>query len=93
MDGGEKVDQTVDLEEIAREQIEKRISSVFAGHDFTNLIAAILTAQGYETHMSPAGPDSGIDIVAGRGSLGFEQPLVVQVKSGDINVDQPTLQR
>lgn len=92
MDGGEKVDQTVDLEPIARDQIEKRISSVFSGHGFTNLIAAILTAQGYETHVSPAGPDSGIDIVAGRGALGFEQPLVVQVKSGDINVDQPTLQ-
>jgi restriction system protein len=43
--------------------------------------------------VSPPGPDSGIDIVAGRGALGFEPPrLVVQVKSGDINVDQPTLQ-
>jgi restriction system protein len=43
--------------------------------------------------VSPPGPDSGIDIVAGRGALGFEPPrLVVQVKSGDINVDHPTLQ-
>ena len=91
---GEEVDQTVNLELIARDQIERRISSVFTGHDFTNLIAAILTAQGYETHVSPPGPDSGIDIVAGRGALGFEPPcLVVQVKSGDINVDDPTLQR
>jgi restriction system protein len=50
-------------------------------------------AQGYETNVSPPGPDSGIDIVAGRGPLGFEEPrLVVQVKSGDINVDHPTLQ-
>jgi restriction system protein len=91
--GGAEVDQTVNLELIARDQIERRISSVFIGHEFTNLIAAILTAQGYETHVSSAGPDSGIDIVAGRGALGFEPPrLVVQVKSGDINVDQPTLQ-
>jgi restriction system protein len=90
---GEDIDQTVNLELIARDQIERRISSVFTGHEFTNLIAAILTAQGYETHVSPAGPDSGIDIVAGRGALGFESPrLVVQVKSGDIKVDQPTLQ-
>jgi restriction system protein len=93
IDGGEEVDRTVNLELIARDQIERRISSIFTGHEFTNLIAAILTAQGYETHVSPAGPDSGIDIVAGRGALGFEPPrLVVQVKSGDINVDQPTLQ-
>lgn len=86
-------DQTINLEQIARDQIERRISSVFTGHAFTNLIAAILTAQGYETQVSPPGPDSGIDIVAGRGALGFEAPrLVVQVKSGDITVDQPTLQ-
>lgn len=89
----EDLDQTIDLQQIARDQIERRISSAFAGHDFTRLIAAILTAQGYETHVSPPGPDAGIDIVAGRGALGFESPrLVVQVKSGDVSADQPTLQ-
>jgi restriction system protein len=86
-------DQSINLEQIARDQIERRISSLFAGHAFTNLIAAILRAQGYEAHVSPPGPDTGIDIVAGRGALGFDAPrLVVQVKSGDITVDQPTLQ-
>jgi restriction system protein len=90
---GEELERVINLDEIARDQIERRISSVFTGHDFTELIAAILRAQGYEAHVSPPGPDSGIDIVAGRGALGFEPPrLVVQVKSGDINVDQPTLQ-
>jgi restriction system protein len=89
----DEIDQAINLEQIARDQIERRISSVFTGHEFTNLIAAILTAQGYETNVSPPGPDSGIDIVAGRGTLGFEAPrLVVQVKSGDAPVDQPTLQ-
>jgi restriction system protein len=89
----DEVDRTINLEQIARDQIERRISSVFTGHAFTNLIAAILTAQGYETRVSPPGPDSGIDIVAGRGTLGFDSPrLVVQVRSGDISVDQPTLQ-
>jgi len=66
--------EAINLDQIARDQIERRISSVFTGHDFTNLIAAILTAQGYETHVSPPGPDAGIDIVAGRGALGFEAP-------------------
>lgn len=93
VNGSDAIDQAINLELIARDQIERRISSVFTGHEFTNLIAAILTAQGYETNVSPPGPDSGIDIVAGRGPLGFEEPrLVVQVKSGDINVDHPTLQ-
>jgi restriction system protein len=89
---GDEIDQAIKLEQIAHDQIERRISSIFTGHEFTNLIGAILTAQGYETNVSP-GPDSGIDIVAGRGPLGFEEPrLVVEVKSGDINVDHPTLQ-
>jgi restriction system protein len=44
-------------------------------------------------NVAPPGPDKGIDIVAGRGGLGFEAPrLVVQVKSGDVVADQPTLQ-
>lgn len=92
-DKPDDLDQIINLEQIARDQIERRISSVFTGHEFTKLIAAILSAQGFETHVSPPGPDAGIDIVAGRGALGFDSPrLVVQVKSGDITVDQPTLQ-
>jgi restriction system protein len=83
----------VDLDEIARDQIERRVTSAFTGHDFTRLVAEILKAQGYVVNVSPPGPDQGIDIVAGRGSLGFDSPrLVVQVKSGNIAADHPTLQ-
>lgn len=82
-----------DLAQLARDQIERRISSQFSGHAFTQLIAAILVAQGYRTEVSPPGPDKGIDIVAGQGALGLNGPkLVVQVKSGGIVADQPTLQ-
>jgi len=83
----------VDLDEIARDQIERRVASAFTGHNFTRLVAKILEAQGYVVSVSPPGPDQGIDIVAGRGGLGFEAPrLVVQVKSGSVTADQPTLQ-
>ena len=83
----------VDLAETARDQIERYISAHFSGHAFTQLIAAILRAQGYQARVSPPGADKGVDIVAGQGALGFDGPrLVVQVKSGDIIVDQPTLQ-
>jgi restriction system protein len=86
-------DLEVDLDEIARDQIERRVASAFTGHNFTRLVAEILKAQGYVVNVSPPGPDQGIDIVAGRGGLGFEAPrLVVQVKSGDIAADHPTLQ-
>ncbi|MBN8185060.1 restriction endonuclease [Roseibium aggregatum] len=92
-DAEEASDQLIDLNRIARDQIEKRIASVFVGHDFTTLVAAILRAQGYRTRVSPPGADNGVDIVAGSGPLGLEAPrLVVQVKSGSNVVDQPTLQ-
>lgn len=88
----EASDQLIDLNRIARDQIETRIASVFVGHDFTNLVAAILRAQGYRTRISPPGADGGVDIVGGSGPLGLESPrIVVQVKSGS-PVDQPTLQ-
>lgn len=89
----EASDQLIDLNRIARDQIERRIASVFVGHDFTALVAAVLRAQGYRTRVSPPGADNGIDIVAGSGQLGLESPrIVVQVKSGSMVVDQQTLQ-
>ena len=81
------------LARLAVDGIERRISTDFAGHDFALLIAEILKAQGYTVNVSPPGADKGIDIVAGIGTLGFDQPrLVVQVKSGNIVADQQTLQ-
>jgi len=86
-------DAPSDLGQVARDQIERHIASNFAGHSFTQLIAAILRAQGYQVRVSPPGADRGIDIAAGQGALGFGGPrLVVQVKSGDLVADQPTLQ-
>lgn len=89
----EASDQPVNLERIARDQIERRVASSFTRHDFTELVAAILRAQGYTARVSPPGADRGVDIVGGSGPLGLESPKVtVQVKSGDYRVDQPDLQ-
>lgn len=83
----------VDVAINARDQIERHIAVNFSGHTFTQLVAAILRAQGYQTRVSPPGTDRGVDIVAGQGALGFESPrLIVQVKSGTVVADQPTLQ-
>ena len=90
---GEAGDGPIDLERIARDQIERRIASAFAGHDLTRLVAAILEARGYIARVSPPGADRGVDIVAGSGPLGLESPRVtVQVKSGSEVVGQPVLQ-
>jgi len=86
-------DAMVDLDRIARDQIEKRIASVFTGHDLTTLVAATLQAQGMKVRVSPPGADGGIDLVAGSGPLGLESPrIVAQVKSGTMTVTHPDLQ-
>lgn len=86
-------EESVDLVELAHDQIVRHISSMLVGHAFTRRIDAILQADGFQTTVSPPGSDKGIDIVAGQGTLDFDGPrLVVQFKSGDLVADQPTLQ-
>lgn len=77
------------IEELAQDQIRKHVGSRFKGHALARLVAAVLEADGYVTHVSSPGKDGGVDILAGRGSLGLDAPrLCVQVKSGtsDVNV-------
>ncbi len=88
-EGEEEDGDTVsfDMHREAEDQIIDFIGRNFKGHDFARLVAGVLTAQGYKVQTSPPGPDGGVDIVAGRGPMGFEAPrLCVQVKSGDAQV-------
>lgn len=83
--GTEDVDEpelSPDIEVAARDQITSRIAEDFAGHDLAALITSLLEAQDMRCTQSPPGPDGGIDIVAGRGLLGLDDPVIVQVKSG-----------
>jgi restriction system protein len=84
-------EDTVDLEETARDEILKFIQAEFKSHRLANLVAAVLRAEGYKTKVSPPGPDGGVDILAGSGPMGFDQPrLCVQVKSGGAAESQKT---
>jgi restriction system protein len=75
----------------AHDEILKFIQAKFKSHALARLVAAVLEAQGYKTHLMPPGPDGGVDILAGSGPLGFDQPrLCVQVKSGNSKADQTT---
>jgi restriction system protein len=68
---------------LASDQIRKFLARKFKGHELARLVECLLRAQGYVTLASPPGPDGGVDILAGKGPLGFEEPnLCVQVKSG-----------
>jgi len=81
-----------DIEQWTRDQIRTFIGKKFRSHELTRLIAAILRAQGYQAQESPEGPDGGVDIIAGKGLLGFDPPrLAVQVKSSDSPIDVKVL--
>ena len=78
----EQAEVVPDLVQMARDQIVARIQSRFLGHDLTRLVDAVLRVEGWVTKVSPPGPDGGVDILAGRGTLGLDGPrLCVQVKS------------
>jgi len=93
-DNGESVSEDdesatqTDIEQLARDQIMRKIAESFQGHDFAKLVEEVLIAQGYITEFSPPGPDGGVDILAGKGPMGFEAPkLCVQVKATQSSVD------
>lgn len=79
----EEIESLVDVEGIAEDEITKFIIAKFKGHGLARLVEAVLKVEGYTTRTSPPGPDGGVDILASRGSFGFEQPRIcIQVKSG-----------
>jgi len=82
-----------DIEDVAQVQISAKVAEEFAGHDLATLVTALLTIDGFACRQSPPGPDGGIDILAGRGLLGLDDPLLlVQVKSGG-QVGAPVVQQ
>ena len=82
----------IDLEQWARDRISAVMAERFAGHRLAHLVGAVLEAQGFVCDVAPEGPDGGIDIFAGRGSLGLDSPrLIVQVKSSTTSIDAPTV--
>lgn len=76
------VEEIVDLEAIGRDQIRILIEREFAGHRLQDLVAAVLKVEGFQPVVSPPGKDGGVDILAGKGVLGLEEPRIcVQVKA------------
>ncbi len=93
-DGTDSIDEegAVDMEQLATDRIAAHIARTFKGHGLERLVEAILRAEGYITNRSPAGPDGGVDMLAGSGPLGLNAPrIAVQVKSGQMAVDAPTV--
>ena len=78
----------VDWDDVISDYVAKRVRQKFAGHRLEYLVEHILKAEGYTTLHTRPGADGGIDVIAGKGEMGFEEPrLCVQVKSGASAVD------
>lgn len=67
--------------ESIRDRVRSHVAATFREHRLTGLVADILTALGYRCEISPPGPDGGVDILAGRGPLGLDSRIIVEVKS------------
>ncbi|MYD24987.1 MAG: hypothetical protein F4X08_04130 [Gemmatimonadetes bacterium] len=87
-DGSDQPEASSDLIQLANDQIVAQIQARFKGHALSHLVDAVLRADGWNTRVSPPGPDGGVDIFAGRGPLGLDAPyLCAQVKSQDSPAD------
>lgn len=81
-----------DIETESLDEISDFIIRNFKGDGLAHIVAAILRAKGFVTHVSPKGPDHGVDILASSGSLGFSSPKIcVQVKSTGDAIDRTVL--
>ena len=87
-DVGVQPEELPNLAQLAHDQIVAHIQARFAGHELASLVDAVLRADGWVTKVSPPGADGGVDILAGRGTLGLDDPrLCVQVKSQNSPAD------
>lgn len=79
-----------DIKEATKDYILKELSRQLKGYDLEEFVGDLLYAMGYDTEISPHGGDSGIDIIAYKGEL--PPRIIVQVKSGDSNIKETTIQ-
>lgn len=89
------IDETVgatadEIVESTRDFVLKELSRQLKGYDLEKFVADLLNAMGYRTTVSPQGGDSGIDITAYKDEL--PPRILVQVKSGDGNIKESTIQ-
>lgn len=80
--------EEVDIDQEIRDRIVARLRQKFAGTRLEYLVASILEAAGYVVLQTRKGADGGVDVLAGKGDLGFGEPrLCVQVKGRTSPVD------
>ena len=76
--------------EATRDFVLKELSKNLKGYALEEFVANLLRAMGYRATVSPQGGDSGVDITAYKDEL--PPRILVQVKSGDGEIREMTLQ-
>ena len=72
----------IDIDQEIRDRIVARLRQKFSGTRLEYLVASILKASGYVVLQTRKGADGGVDVLAGKGDMGFGEPrLCVQVKA------------
>ena len=85
--GTEQTAET-NLDQIIQERIIARLRRQYAGSQLEDLVASILQANGYHVLLTQKGADGGVDVLAGKGDMGFGEPrLCVQVKGRTTSVN------
>jgi restriction system protein len=80
-----------DIQSKAMEFTKDRVSAL-DWEEMQELVAGLLRAMGYKTHVSPAGPDRGKDIVASPDGFGFQAPkIIVEVKHRQGAIGAPAI--
>lgn len=90
-DDAEVVEKTAeDIIESTKDYILKELSKNLKGYDLESFVADLLRSMGYRATVSAQGGDSGIDITAYKDEL--PPRILVQVKSGDGDIREATIQ-
>lgn len=86
--GGGELSDEIDIDQEISDRIVSRLRQKFAGTRLEYLVASILKASGYVVLQTRKGADGGVDVLAGKGDMGFGEPrLCVQVKGRTTPVD------
>ena len=84
----DNLNEEIDIDREIRDRIIARLRRKFAGARLEHLVASILQTSGYVVAQTRKGADGGIDVLAGKGDMGFGAPrLCVQVKGRVSPVD------
>lgn len=84
----DSINEEIDIDREIKDRIIARLRQKYAGSRLEYLVSSILKVSGYTVLQTQAGADGGIDVLAGKGELGFGPPrLCVQVKGRVSPVD------